>query len=153
MLPRPLHERRRGPARDEHAPAQDQRRISGRNKATGAVAAAAVAAGGAFPFTSTAQAAGVRAAYTRTRGERRGTRAPAGPPPTRPGHPCVRWQARTRTSGARRSPGNAAPRPPDPAPRSSRTPRAVRCPRGPEAHPPWPPARTTARSTSASASG
>ncbi|MFF9483432.1 cellulose binding domain-containing protein [Streptomyces sp. NPDC014676] len=43
-----------------------RRRISGRNKAIGAVTAAAVAGGGAFLFTSTAQAAGVGAAYTRT---------------------------------------------------------------------------------------
>ncbi|MDU0304869.1 cellulose binding domain-containing protein, partial [Streptomyces sp. PAL114] len=43
-----------------------RRRISGRNKAIGAVAAAAVAGGGAFLFTGTAQAAGVAAAYTRT---------------------------------------------------------------------------------------
>ncbi|WP_053131369.1 glycoside hydrolase family 18 protein [Streptomyces ambofaciens] len=43
-----------------------RRRISGRNKAIGAVVAAAVAGGGALMFTSTAQAAGVGAAYTRT---------------------------------------------------------------------------------------
>ncbi|MFD7704985.1 cellulose binding domain-containing protein [Streptomyces caelestis] len=43
-----------------------RRRISGRNKAIGAVTAAAVAGGGAFLFTGTAQAAGVGAAYTRT---------------------------------------------------------------------------------------
>ncbi|MFC9885636.1 cellulose binding domain-containing protein [Streptomyces pilosus] len=43
-----------------------RRRVSGRNKAIGAVAAAAVAGGGAFLFTGTAQAAGVGAAYTRT---------------------------------------------------------------------------------------
>ncbi|MEV8595377.1 cellulose binding domain-containing protein [Streptomyces sp. NPDC052012] len=43
-----------------------RRRISGRNKAIGAVVAAAVAGGGALVFTSTAQAAGVGAAYTRT---------------------------------------------------------------------------------------
>lgn len=43
-----------------------RRRISGRNKAIGAVVATAVAGGGAFLFTSTAQAAGVGAAYTRT---------------------------------------------------------------------------------------
>ncbi|MET9439929.1 cellulose binding domain-containing protein [Streptomyces sp. NPDC006610] len=43
-----------------------RRRISGRNKAIGGAVAAAVAAGGAFLFTGTAQAAGVGAAYTRT---------------------------------------------------------------------------------------
>ncbi|MEU5522237.1 cellulose binding domain-containing protein [Streptomyces sp. NPDC047860] len=43
-----------------------RRRISGRNKAIGAVVATAVAGGGAFLFTSTAQAAGVGAAYTKT---------------------------------------------------------------------------------------
>ncbi|MBQ0829121.1 glycoside hydrolase family 18 protein [Streptomyces tagetis] len=43
-----------------------RRRISGRNKAIGAVVAAAVAGGGAFLFTSSAQAAPVGAAYTRT---------------------------------------------------------------------------------------
>ncbi len=43
-----------------------RRRISGRNKAIGAVVAAAVAGGGAFVFTSSAQAAGVGAAYTKT---------------------------------------------------------------------------------------
>lgn len=43
-----------------------RRRISGRNKAIGAVVAAAVAGGGAFLFTSSAQAAGVGAAYTKT---------------------------------------------------------------------------------------
>ncbi|MEW1868991.1 cellulose binding domain-containing protein [Streptomyces caelestis] len=43
-----------------------RRRVSGRNKAIGAATAAAVAGGGAFLFTGTAQAAGVGAAYTRT---------------------------------------------------------------------------------------
>lgn len=43
-----------------------RRRVSGRNKAIGAVVAAAVAGGGAFLFTGTAQAAGVGAAYTKT---------------------------------------------------------------------------------------
>ncbi|GHE85930.1 glycoside hydrolase family 18 protein [Streptomyces fumanus] len=43
-----------------------RRRISGRNKAIGGLLAAAVAGGGALLFTSTAQAAGVGAAYTRT---------------------------------------------------------------------------------------
>ncbi|GEC10408.1 sugar hydrolase [Streptomyces spinoverrucosus] len=43
-----------------------RRRISGRNKAIGGVVAAAVAGGGAFLFTGTAQAAGIGAAYTRT---------------------------------------------------------------------------------------
>ncbi|MGW8062785.1 glycoside hydrolase family 18 protein [Streptomyces ziwulingensis] len=43
-----------------------RRRISGRNKAIGALVAAAVAGGGALMFTSTAQAAGAGAAYTRT---------------------------------------------------------------------------------------
>ncbi|GGU35645.1 glycoside hydrolase family 18 protein [Streptomyces daghestanicus] len=43
-----------------------RRRISGRNKAIGAVVAAAVAGGGALLFTGSAQAAGVGAAYTRT---------------------------------------------------------------------------------------
>ncbi|WP_229889817.1 cellulose binding domain-containing protein, partial [Streptomyces griseomycini] len=43
-----------------------RRRTSGRNKAIGGVVAAAVAGGGAFLFTGTAQAAGVGAAYTRT---------------------------------------------------------------------------------------
>ncbi|WP_103543441.1 cellulose binding domain-containing protein [Streptomyces sp. SM1] len=43
-----------------------RRRVSGRNKAIGAVVATAVAGGGAFLFTSTAQAAGVGAAYTKT---------------------------------------------------------------------------------------
>ncbi|MBT2412019.1 cellulose binding domain-containing protein [Streptomyces sp. ISL-12] len=43
-----------------------RRRISGRNKAIGAVVAAAVAGGGALLFTSAAHAAGVGAAYTRT---------------------------------------------------------------------------------------
>ncbi|MEU2260287.1 cellulose binding domain-containing protein [Streptomyces sp. NPDC019645] len=43
-----------------------RRRASGRAKAIGAVAAAAVVAGAAFAFTGTAQAAAVGAAYTRT---------------------------------------------------------------------------------------
>ncbi|MEU3659710.1 cellulose binding domain-containing protein [Streptomyces sp. NPDC032940] len=43
-----------------------RRRVSGRNKAIGALVATAVAGGGALLFTSTAQAAGVGAAYTRT---------------------------------------------------------------------------------------
>ncbi|WP_320776201.1 cellulose binding domain-containing protein [Streptomyces sp. CRN 30] len=43
-----------------------RRRISGRNKAIGAVVAAAVAGGGALLFTGSAQAAGVAAAYTTT---------------------------------------------------------------------------------------
>ncbi|MGW7279191.1 glycoside hydrolase family 18 protein [Streptomyces sp. NPDC054844] len=43
-----------------------RRRISGRNKAIGTLVAAAVAGGGALMFTSTAQAAGVGAAYTKT---------------------------------------------------------------------------------------
>ncbi|WP_399885322.1 cellulose binding domain-containing protein [Streptomyces sp. BBFR51] len=43
-----------------------RRKLSGRNKAIGAVVAAAVAGGGALLFTSTAQAAGVGAAYTKT---------------------------------------------------------------------------------------
>ncbi|WP_171114007.1 MULTISPECIES: cellulose binding domain-containing protein [Streptomyces] len=43
-----------------------RRRISGRNKAIGGAVAAAVAGGGAFLFTGTAQAAGIGAAYTRT---------------------------------------------------------------------------------------
>ncbi|MBG0855009.1 cellulose binding domain-containing protein [Streptomyces spinoverrucosus] len=43
-----------------------RRRISGRNKAIGGVVAAAVAGGGAFLFTGTAQAAGIGAAYTKT---------------------------------------------------------------------------------------
>ncbi|GGL71065.1 sugar hydrolase [Streptomyces fumigatiscleroticus] len=43
-----------------------RRKISGRNKAIGGLVAAAVAGGGALLFTSTAQAAGVGAAYTRT---------------------------------------------------------------------------------------
>ncbi|MFI9613607.1 cellulose binding domain-containing protein [Streptomyces sp. NPDC052023] len=43
-----------------------RRRTSGRNKAIGGVVAAAVAGGGAFLFTGTAQAAGTGAAYTRT---------------------------------------------------------------------------------------
>ncbi|MEU1037065.1 cellulose binding domain-containing protein [Streptomyces sp. NPDC005551] len=43
-----------------------RRKVSGRNKAIGGVVAAAVAGGGAFLFTGTAQAAGVGAAYTRT---------------------------------------------------------------------------------------
>ncbi|MFF4490808.1 cellulose binding domain-containing protein [Streptomyces sp. NPDC001544] len=43
-----------------------RRRISGRNKAIGAVVAAAVAGGGAVLFTGVAQAAGIGAAYTRT---------------------------------------------------------------------------------------
>ncbi|KOV24834.1 cellulose binding domain-containing protein [Streptomyces sp. XY152] len=42
-----------------------RRRVSGRNKAIGAATAVAVAGGGAFLFTGTAQAAGVGAAYTR----------------------------------------------------------------------------------------
>ncbi|MGW8743464.1 glycoside hydrolase family 18 protein [Streptomyces sp. NPDC055794] len=43
-----------------------RRRVSGRNKAIGAVVAAAVAGGGALLFTSTAQAAPVGAVYTKT---------------------------------------------------------------------------------------
>ncbi|MFI8187318.1 cellulose binding domain-containing protein [Streptomyces sp. NPDC085946] len=43
-----------------------RRRVSGRNKAIGAVVAAAVAGGGALLVTGTAQAAGTGAAYTRT---------------------------------------------------------------------------------------
>ncbi|CAL9453937.1 glycoside hydrolase family 18 protein [Streptomyces sp. enrichment culture] len=43
-----------------------RRRIGGRTKAIGGLVAAAVAGGGAFLFTGTAQAAGVGAAYTRT---------------------------------------------------------------------------------------
>ncbi|MDQ1038456.1 cell division septation protein DedD [Streptomyces sp. V3I8] len=43
-----------------------RRMASGRNKAMGAVVAAAVVGGGALVFTGTAQAAGVGAAYTRT---------------------------------------------------------------------------------------
>jgi hypothetical protein len=43
-----------------------RRTASGRNKAMGAVIAAAVVGGGALVFTGTAQAAGVGAAYTRT---------------------------------------------------------------------------------------
>ncbi|MFF0966242.1 glycoside hydrolase family 18 protein [Streptomyces sp. NPDC003703] len=43
-----------------------RRRISGRNKAIGGLVAAAVAGGGVFLFTATAQAAGTGAAYTRT---------------------------------------------------------------------------------------
>ncbi|MEU9645032.1 cellulose binding domain-containing protein [Streptomyces sp. NPDC048188] len=43
-----------------------RRKVSGRNKAIGAVVAAAVAGGGALLFTSTAQAASVGAAYTKT---------------------------------------------------------------------------------------
>ncbi|GGX64596.1 glycoside hydrolase family 18 protein [Streptomyces minutiscleroticus] len=43
-----------------------RRRGSGRNKAIGGLVAAAVAGGGAFLFTGTAQAAGVGAAYTKT---------------------------------------------------------------------------------------
>ncbi|WP_344000624.1 cellulose binding domain-containing protein [Streptomyces thermocarboxydovorans] len=43
-----------------------RRRISGRNKAIGAVVAAAVAGGGALVFTSTASAAGVGAVFTKT---------------------------------------------------------------------------------------
>ncbi|GGP57531.1 cellulose binding domain-containing protein [Streptomyces calvus] len=43
-----------------------RRRVRGRNKLIGGVVAAAVAGGGAFLFTGTAQAAGVAAAYTRT---------------------------------------------------------------------------------------
>ncbi|MYR43682.1 cellulose binding domain-containing protein [Streptomyces sp. SID5910] len=43
-----------------------RRRVSGRNKAIGALVATAVAGGGALLFTSTAQAAGVGAAYTKT---------------------------------------------------------------------------------------
>ncbi|WP_318219531.1 cellulose binding domain-containing protein [Streptomyces sp. SCL15-6] len=43
-----------------------RRRVSARNKAIGALVATAVAGGGALLFTSTAQAAGVGAAYTRT---------------------------------------------------------------------------------------
>ncbi|MFJ7235755.1 cellulose binding domain-containing protein [Streptomyces olivaceus] len=43
-----------------------RRKVSGRNKAIGAVVAAAVAGGGALLFTSTAQAAPVGAAYTKT---------------------------------------------------------------------------------------
>ncbi|ANH91673.1 sugar hydrolase [Streptomyces sp. SAT1] len=43
-----------------------RRRTSGRNKAIGGLVAAAVAGGGVFLFTSTAQAAGTGAAYTRT---------------------------------------------------------------------------------------
>lgn len=49
-----------------HAMSTHRRRVSGRNKAIGGVVAAAVAGGGAFLFTGTAQAAGVGAAYTRT---------------------------------------------------------------------------------------
>ncbi|CAM5432958.1 hypothetical protein SGRIM128S_08700 [Streptomyces griseomycini] len=47
----------------KHAPAQDQRQEQGDRAG---VVAAAVAGGGAFLFTGTAQAAGVGAAYTRT---------------------------------------------------------------------------------------
>ncbi|MGQ4445405.1 cellulose binding domain-containing protein, partial [Streptomyces violaceoruber] len=43
-----------------------RRKVSGRNKAIGALVAAAVAGGGALLFTSTAQAASVGAAYTKT---------------------------------------------------------------------------------------
>ncbi|MEU6549799.1 cellulose binding domain-containing protein [Streptomyces sp. NPDC046915] len=43
-----------------------RRRISGRNKAIGALVAAAVAGGGALLFTGIAQAAGIGAAYTKT---------------------------------------------------------------------------------------
>lgn len=43
-----------------------RRRITGRQKATGVLVAAAVAGGGAVLFSGTAQAAGVGAAYTRT---------------------------------------------------------------------------------------
>ncbi|GGY65479.1 sugar hydrolase [Streptomyces olivaceoviridis] len=43
-----------------------RRRISGRNKATGGLVAAAVIGGGAVLLTGTANAAGVNAAYTRT---------------------------------------------------------------------------------------
>ncbi|MFE0789112.1 cellulose binding domain-containing protein [Streptomyces mutabilis] len=43
-----------------------RRRISGRNKVIGSLVAAAVAGGGALVFTSTAQAAAVGAAYTKT---------------------------------------------------------------------------------------
>ncbi|MGW2639200.1 glycoside hydrolase family 18 protein [Streptomyces sp. NPDC001348] len=43
-----------------------RRRISGRNKAIGALVAAAVAGGGAVLFTGIAQAAGVDAVYTKT---------------------------------------------------------------------------------------
>ncbi|MFF9129476.1 MULTISPECIES: cellulose binding domain-containing protein [unclassified Streptomyces] len=43
-----------------------RRRISSRNKAIGALVAAAVAAGGAILLTGTANAAGVNAAYTKT---------------------------------------------------------------------------------------
>jgi hypothetical protein len=43
-----------------------RRKVSGRNKAIGALVAAAVAGGGAIVFTGIAQAAGVGAAYTRT---------------------------------------------------------------------------------------
>ncbi|RST11345.1 cellulose binding domain-containing protein, partial [Streptomyces sp. WAC05374] len=43
-----------------------RRRASGRTKAIGALVAAGVAAGAAFAFTGTAQAAAVGAAYTRT---------------------------------------------------------------------------------------
>src|SRR5690606_29346438 len=49
-----------------HAMSAHRRRISGRNKAIGAVVAAAMAGGGAFPFTSSAQAAGGGAASTKT---------------------------------------------------------------------------------------
>ncbi|WP_369169592.1 cellulose binding domain-containing protein [Streptomyces sp. R28] len=43
-----------------------RRKVSVRNKAIGALVAAAVAGGGAILFTGTAQAAGIAAAYTRT---------------------------------------------------------------------------------------
>ncbi|WP_432156669.1 glycoside hydrolase family 18 protein [Streptomyces sp. bgisy153] len=43
-----------------------RRKVSGRNKAIGGVVAAAVVGGGVFVFTSTAQAAGIGAAYTKT---------------------------------------------------------------------------------------
>ncbi len=49
-----------------HVMRTHRRKVSGRNKAIGAVVAAAVAGGGALLFTSTAQAAAVGAAYTKT---------------------------------------------------------------------------------------
>ncbi|CAM5607601.1 Sugar hydrolase OS=Streptomyces tendae OX=1932 GN=GUR47_08450 PE=4 SV=1 [Streptomyces tendae] len=49
-----------------HVMRTHRRKVSGRNKAIGALVAAAVAGGGALLFTSTAQAAPVGAAYTKT---------------------------------------------------------------------------------------
>ncbi|GGV56324.1 hypothetical protein GCM10010294_01950 [Streptomyces griseoloalbus] len=92
-----------------------RRRGSGRNKAIGGVVA--VADGGAFLFTRTAQAAGVAAAYTmagRSRVSPSGiTGRVPGRSPTRPRHPRAHWQARARERGAALVWG-AAPRPPSP---------------------------------------